>query len=191
MQTFIVKDLMVPLSEYATVHEDATLFEAVSTLEKAQEEFDHTRYRHRAILVLNADGRVVGKISQLDVLKALEPKYAEMAGQKGMHNFGFSKEFTVSLIKSYGMWSTPLMDLCRKALQTRARNIMYTPSEGEYVEEGASLDQAVHQLVMGHHQSLLVARGDKITGILRLTDVFAAVFHAMKECQKEHGGSAG
>ena len=44
---------MVPLSEYATVSEDATLFEAVSELEKAQEEFDHTRYRHRAILVMD------------------------------------------------------------------------------------------------------------------------------------------
>lgn len=190
MKSLIVKDLMVPLTEYATVGEDATLFEAVSTLEKAQEEFDHTRYRHRGILVLNANGRVVGKISQLDVLKSLEPKYAEMASQKGMHNFGFSKDFTVSLLKSYGMWSTPLMDLCRKAIQIKVRDVMYTPSEGEYVEEDASLDQAVHQLVMGHHQSLLVARGDKITGVLRLTDVFAAVFHAMKACQREHGGTA-
>ena len=189
MQKFIVKDLMVPLTEYARVDEEATLFEAVSTLEKAQEEFDHTRYRHRAILVLNADGRVVGKISQLDVLKALEPKYSEMASQKGMHNFGFSKDFTVSLLKSYGMWSTPLMDLCRKAIQIKVRNIMYTPSEGEFVEEDASLDQAVHQLVMGHHQSLLVTGGDKITGILRLTDVFAAVFHTMKACQREHGST--
>jgi hypothetical protein len=35
---------------------------------------------------------------------------------------------------------------------------------------------------MGHHQSLLVTRKEKILGILRLTDVFAAVFHKMKEC---------
>jgi CBS-domain-containing membrane protein len=35
---------------------------------------------------------------------------------------------------------------------------------------------------MGHHQSLLVTAGEKIVGILRLTDVFAALFHKMKEC---------
>jgi hypothetical protein len=37
--TYTVKDLMVPLSEYATVSEDASLYEAVVSLEKAQEEF--------------------------------------------------------------------------------------------------------------------------------------------------------
>lgn len=189
MQTYIVKDLMVPLAEYATVTEDATLFDAVSALEKAQEDFDHTRYRHRAVLVLNASGEVVGKVSQMDALKALEPKYAEMLGHKGMHNFGFSKTFSMSLLQSYGMWSTPLMDLCRKAMDIKVRDVMYSPSEGEFVEEEASLDQAIHQLVMGHHQSLIVTRDTKITGILRLTDIFAAVFHAMKECQSEHGGT--
>ena len=41
---------MVPLSEYATVTEDANLYEAVLSLEEAQEKFEdkHTRYRHRA-----------------------------------------------------------------------------------------------------------------------------------------------
>jgi predicted transcriptional regulator len=59
---------------------------------------------------------------------------------------------------------------------------MHTPTEGEYVSEDASLEVAIHQLIMGHHQSLLVTRKKKIVGILRLTDVFAAVFHKMKEC---------
>jgi len=60
---------------------------------------------------------------------------------------------------------------------------MYTPTEGEYVEEDASLDVAIHRLVMGHHQSLLVTRGKKIVGILKLTDVFAEIFQTMKACE--------
>ena len=78
MKNYTVSDLMVPLSEYATVSEDATLCDAILALEKAQEEFDQTRYRHRAILVFDKNNRIVGKISQLDALKALEPKYAEL-----------------------------------------------------------------------------------------------------------------
>jgi len=39
----------------------------------------------------------------------------------------------------------------------------------------------MHQFVLGRHQSLLVTRGDEILGLLRLTDVFAAVYHTMKE----------
>ena len=53
MKNYLVKDLMVPLSEYATVPMGSTLFEAVLALEKAQEEFDHTKYKHRGVLILD------------------------------------------------------------------------------------------------------------------------------------------
>ena len=184
MKSFPVKDLMVPLSEYATVTEDATLYEAVLALEKAQEKFEdkHTRYLHRAILILDKDGNVVGKLSQLDVLRALEPKYQDMIEGKGLHRFGFTKQFIKSMLAEYNLFANPLDDICRKAGQKNVTEFMYTPSEGEYVSEDASLDEAIHQLIMGHHQSLLVTRGRTIVGVLRLTDVFAAVFHKMKEC---------
>jgi CBS-domain-containing membrane protein len=61
---------------------------------------------------------------------------------------------------------------------------MYAPSAGEYIQQDASLDIAIHQLIVGCHQSLLVKNDrDAIVGILRLTDVFAAVFHKLKECK--------
>ena len=70
MEIITVEDLMVPIEEYVTIHDEATLYEAVKALEKVQEEQDRKRYHylHRAILVLNKNGKVVGKISQLDVL---------------------------------------------------------------------------------------------------------------------------
>ena len=184
MKSYIVKDLMVPLSEYATVSEDATLYEAVLSLERAQENFEdkHTRYRHRAILVLDKDGQVVGKLSQLDVLRSLEPKYNEMSQGEGLHRYGFGKQFTKSMLEDYHLFASPLEDICRKAGEQNVKKFMKTPTEGEYISEDASLDVAIHQLIMGNHQSLLTTRGEKIVGILRQTDVFAAVFHAMKEC---------
>ena len=60
---------------------------------------------------------------------------------------------------------------------------MQATSEGEYVDEETSLDMAIHQLLLGDHLSLLATRKSEIVGILRLTDVFAAVFHTMKECE--------
>jgi CBS domain-containing protein len=75
MKTVQVKDVMVALEDYATVSENATLYEAVLALEKAQEEFDQSQYRHRAILVYDDKQKIVGKISQLDLLMALEPNY--------------------------------------------------------------------------------------------------------------------
>ena len=60
---------------------------------------------------------------------------------------------------------------------------MQALSEGEIIEEDASLEMAVMQLVTGHHISLLVTRDKEIIGILRMTDVFAAVYHTMKESE--------
>ncbi len=179
MKSLIVKDLMVPLEEYATVSENASLYEAVLALEEVQELFEdkHTRYRHRAVLIFDKNLKIVGKLGQLDVLRALEPKYQDMTEGKGMQRYGFSQSFMKSMLKEYDLFAKPFEDICCKAGQKNVKEFMYTPSEGEYVSEGATLDKAIHQLVLGNHQSLLVTREDEIVGILRLTDLFAAIFH--------------
>jgi CBS-domain-containing membrane protein len=180
---FLVKELMVPLSEYATVPEGSTLFEAVLALEHAQEEFDHNKYKHRAVLILDKDRQVVGKLGQLDVLRALEPKNEDLGDINALVQYGFSSNFVRNVRKQRRMQSSPLKDICGKAARLKVEDFMQAPSEGEIIDQEASLEIAVLQLVMGHHLSLLVSRNSKIVGILRLTDVFAAVFHTMKECE--------
>jgi predicted transcriptional regulator len=64
---------------------------------------------------------------------------------------------------------------------------MYRPTEGEKVEENATLGHALHALIVGHHQSLLVTRGNKIVGILRLTDMFKLVCERIKACGIQEG----
>jgi CBS domain-containing protein len=184
MKTRKVKDLMVRLEEYATVGEDASLHEAVLALEEAQKKFRQDRYKHRAILVLDKNKQVVGKLSQLDVIKGLEGGYKKMGDFKGISHTGFSTEFIKSMVDKYDLWQKPLEDICRRSPHIKVRDVMYTPTEGEYVPQEASLDQALHQLVVGHHQSLLVTKdGKEIVGILRLTDVFQEVCEMMKACQ--------
>ena len=114
MKTISVKDLVVPLSEYATIHIGASLLEAVEALESAQGEFDATKYRHRAILVLDETGHVVGKIGQLGALKALEPKYCEMVEGQAVSRLGFSADFIKSMCDQYRLFDKPLDDLCKK-----------------------------------------------------------------------------
>ena len=183
MKEYTVKDLAVSLSEYATVPIGSTLFEAVLALEKAQEEFDHTKYRHRGVLILDAENRVVGKLNHLDALRALEPVQDENAGIAQLSPFGFSDRFVNDLRKRERLKAAPLADLCRKAAELKVEDFMRATAEGEVIDEEASLDIAIHQLVMGNHSSLLVTRGGKVVGILRLADVFAAVFHTMKRCE--------
>jgi len=191
MEIITVEDLMVPIEEYATVDEDATLYEAVKALEKAQEELDRKRYHylHRAILVLDKNRKVLGKISQLDVLRALEPKYKGMGDMRHLSRTGFSLDFIKSMMEKYALCEVPFTQMCREAANLKVKDYMYKPEEGEYVEIDASLCEAIHILVMGQHQKLLVTRDGEIVGILRLTDVFKEVFQTM-ESQKLKSESA-
>jgi CBS domain-containing protein len=183
MKTISVKQLMVPLSEYATVSKDSTLYDAILSLEEAVAAFDPTRHRHRAILVYDEKKHIVGKISQIDILRALEPKYEEMAKNDSFTRLGLSPIYTKSLIEQFMLWNKPLNDLCRKAAEVKVETFMHIPAEGEYVKEDTTLDEAIHQLIMGKHQSLLVTRDTEIIGILRLTDVFMEIVNNVKECK--------
>jgi predicted transcriptional regulator len=99
----IVEELMVPLSEYAVVNKDATLYEAVIELEKSQKEFRRSPYRHRAILVLDENNEILGKISQMDVLRALEPKYREIGDTDAIPRSGFSLQFLKSMMNEFDL----------------------------------------------------------------------------------------
>jgi CBS domain-containing protein len=183
MQSIKVGELMVPLAEYATVSETATLHEAVSALENAQKHMEETREKHRAVLVLDKKGHVVGKIDQWTVLWAIEPRYKHIGDIRETSRYGFSPEFLRSMVESVGLWQKPLENLCKKAAEINVREIMQSLAPGEFIEEEASLDQALHQIVMGRYASLLVKRGNAIVGILRLSDVFKTVCERLRACK--------
>ena len=192
MKNFIVKELMVPISEYATVPEGATLFEAVLALENAQEQFQQNRYSHRAVLIMDKNKRVIGKLSQMDFLTALEPKDTNLEQIRKFKQFGFSRKAIALQQEEYLKSSPAILDVYSKAASLGVTQFMQRPTEGEYVSETASVDVALHQLTAGSNLSLLVTRGAEITGILRLADVFAAVYHSMKDAEnKKANGETG
>ena len=179
-----IKDLMIPLSEYAVIQEDQTIFEAFLALEKAQQSFKRNHYQHQAVLVKDRSGKIIGKLSQWDILRSLEPKYSEIQPEMpGMAKSGFSKKFLLSIMDNYEMFDKPMNDICKKAGMEKIKDYMHGPTEGEYIDETDSLDQAIHLLIVGLHNSLLVLRKTEIIGILRLVDVFSIVFNRMKECE--------
>ena len=178
-----VKNYMVPLSEYATVSIEATLLETVAALKKAQDAYDKDNYRHRGVLIYDEKGKIMGKVSQHDILRALEPKYEQM-GSVGMRRFGFTPKFLQTMFDQFGLWDTALEDICKNAALLKVKKFMYTLTEGEYVDENASLRQAIHQLVMGHHQSMLVTRQNKIVGILKLTEIYRVIRKMILRCSQ-------
>lgn len=183
MKKILVKDVMVPLSEYATVSIDATLQEAVLALRQTQDDNKHRKYLHRAVVVLDEKGAVAGKVSFLDILRALEPKYDQMMADKRSLHVGFTKEFQKMLIEQLRLWDAPMERICEKAARLKVASFMTASLEGEFIDANAGLDEAIHQLVLGHHQSLLVTENRAIVGILRLTDVFEVVADEIVKCE--------
>lgn len=101
MDSHLVKDLMIPISEYATVALGTSLADALVALEKAQEAHTSNKYQHRAILVLDDKGAVVGKIGQLRALQAIEPEYDFNEKIKEIEKYNFSEEYLAQLRDRY------------------------------------------------------------------------------------------
>lgn len=161
----IVKDLMVPLEAYTRVSEGASLYDAVKALEKTLTDptADPSRPKDRAVLVQAKDGRVLGKLSLWDVLRGLEPRY-ELPVEP------------LVLIDEYFTWTHAMFaNLGEKARRIAVKDLLRAHAREELIDENAPLDQAVHQLIQGRLLSLLVMRGQKIVGILRLSDVFTTI----------------
>jgi CBS domain-containing protein len=183
MKTKTVKDIMTPLSEYGTISMEATLYEAAMALKSAQQEFNGDHVHHRLLLIVDEHGRVVGKLSQLDVLRALEPKGEHIENSRSLRRFGFSRKYLRPMLMQCRFWEQPLMDLCKAAGRLKVKRLIHTPLEGEFVDENAPLAEAIHQLALEHHQSLLVTRGKEIVGILRQRDMFREVVETLSACE--------
>ena len=175
METIFVKDLMVPLEGYATVPQEATLREAVLALEKAQMALDPSQYKHRAILVLDESGKVVSKITMKNILIVLEPNYGKVEGMGVLERSGYSPDLIKSMLEDSALWTEPLQFVRERATKLKVSEFIQAPSEGEYIDENATLGEAIHQLVVYPYHSLLVTSGDEVVGILRLSDVFAKI----------------
>ncbi|MFO7883180.1 MAG: CBS domain-containing protein [Desulfobacteraceae bacterium] len=177
MNTKNVRDLMVPLSEYATVSEDATLSDAVKALHNAQLRCKKDQYRHRAVLAYDNNKKITGKLSATDIIRSVEPKYRQFQepDQKlktNLSRFGLSSEFLSSMVKKYYLWEEDFDVMIKKAAKQKVKDIMDKPAKDEFVTENSSLAEAVHMLVIGNHQSLLVLKDHEIVGVLKLTDIF-------------------
>ena len=127
----------------------------------------------------------------MDFLCALEPSDANLDQIRKFKKLGFTRKAVALQQEEYLKSAPPILDVYSTAAKLKVTDLMQRPTEGEYVDEHASLDMALHQLTAGSNLSLLVTRGKDIVGVLRLADVFAAVFHAMKESESQlsDGGS--
>ena len=182
MSDIKLTDLMVSVEDYASVSLGASIREGILALKTAQErEFidDPERHRDRGVLVTDSNGEIVGKLSMWSIIGCLEPKFDRVRGgaasSKAASRVGSARGVIEGVIRSSHLWQRRLRTIADDTADLRVQDLLRGFRDQELIDESASLERAIHQLVAGHFMSLLVTRRGRIVGILRLVDVFEAV----------------
>lgn len=171
---------MVPVADYAVVQETASLGEALIALKNEHKSHNGGPYRHQSLVVVDYDQNVVGRISQIDIMRALEPKYKDIGDSRKLGSSGLTAKMLVTIRESFGLYEWPIETIPDVIATLEVSDVMQVPTEGEFVAETDTLNIAMHRIVMGYHHSLLVTKGKRIVGILRSTDVFNALYNMVE-----------
>lgn len=147
-----VKDLLIPLTDYPHMPYWASLQEAVVQLTLAQQG-QPAAGRRRTVLVFDEAYKLQGILTQRDILRGIEPKFAR--------NY---KE-TASLL-----WG----DLLGASAQEQAKKPIkdFMSPASAMVEANDSLLKASHVMVQEQMELLPVMDGNKVAGVVRLDDIF-------------------
>ncbi len=158
-----VGDIMIPFHEVPSVPSDATLADVARLLREARCK-DSDRYPCRAVLVVDANGRIVGKIGHLSFLRAVSQAVPSMTP-------GAVATMTPASHSSF--LEQTLAQCCEHTRRVEARSAMVPDTI--CIEDTDSIPAAIE--VMVHHATLsvFVRRGGTLVGLLRLADVFEAM----------------
>ncbi len=181
MEVKRVKDLMVTLDRYGVVSQDATLLDAILKYDEAMKKRDRSRQPFRAVLVVDHKGQIIGKLGQLAFLKALEPQHHVLNDISKLPGAGVSEQFMSSIMRHYQFFQEDLSHLCSRARNIKVKDIMHPITES--IDENASLGEAIFKIVLWETLSVLVTRGKKVVGLLRLDDVCQEVAEQMKRIE--------
>ncbi len=166
-----VKELMIPISSYAQVNENSSVYEAIVTLEKSQQNVPENMHPYRAVLVVNDKGEITGKVGHLAFLRAIEPKYETFRQDLDkLMTANLTSDFIEDMMSNYQLWEDDLYDLCSRVSNMKVKDVMKPVNER--ISVNASLMEAMHKVIMWQTLSVLVHSDDKIVGIIRLSDIY-------------------
>ena len=171
MKDMKVKQVMIPLSDYVTVKQTHSLVDVLQALEQARR--SKSERAHRDAIVIDDNGNFTGKVTMIDIFRAMEPKYKQVyQGQKT----GFlTADFVIKAVQDFGLWMEPAQSVFERGGRLKVSEIMHVPAKTEYIQEEDTLEKALHLYVMGVHQPLIVKSGKQVTGFLRFGDLFEVI----------------
>ncbi|MCK9175979.1 MAG: CBS domain-containing protein [Desulforhopalus sp.] len=182
MNKMKVRELMRPLEEFPHISSQATFMEAVEALEKADQEYKSGKVPQRILLVCDETGKIVGKMSPMDVVQGLEPKYLDIDIPESSSVSRLIQRAHESAKEELRLWQAPLGELCNKACLVKIHEFIKMPTPDHMVRIDDTMDKAFHLFVVERHDSLFVQDGQDIAGLIRFSDVYKKIREVMKAC---------
>lgn len=162
-----VQGMMIPADQLPRISEKESLGSAVQALELCKKNHLSGKTPASILLVHDEQGRIVGKISPIDLLLALEPQYLKLRASVDEHSLGVSYEKMLhSALEHASYWSLPFKDMCAKARDLQIKNFVRHTTQSQIISITDSIDKAIHRFVLGKHDSIFVMDGKKLAGIL-------------------------
>lgn len=159
-----VKEVMIPIEEYTTIHGTQTVKEAIVKLKMsfilkvATNRIMETG--HRSILVLDKNDEVQGILSIIDLLNAMMPAYLNSPKPTMADSIQFSPMF----------WKGMFTKSVKELVYVKVKDIMsMAPLK---IEAESNLMEAAYLMVMNRVRRLVVMKSGKVVGVLREQDLF-------------------
>ena len=169
------RDIMIPLEEYTTVEEDATVKEGIEALKRSFESFASTgkimETGHRSILVFDRKGAISGILSIMDLIVAIRPAYLSAPKPSMADTLQYSAMF----------WSGLFTIQAKALVKKKVKDIMSDPPMT--VDEDANLMEVADILYTRNARRLGVTRKGKIVGIVREQEIFFEITRIALESQ--------
>ncbi|MDI6796723.1 MAG: response regulator [Desulfatibacillaceae bacterium] len=167
----IVGEVMVPITVYSTLSEDATASEAVSLLKHSfaapEATAQLTDPGHLSLLVLDRAGKMQGMLTIEDLLLALLPPYLSAPKPSLADTIVYSPMFWK------GVFTLQAASLSKIPI----REIMSPPPQA--IEYDANLMEAVWMITQNKARWLAVMKKGELAGVLRERDLLFALERAL------------
>ena len=176
-----VKDIMVPIDEYAVTRVDKTLKEAVPELMRIYCQVETgkcTEAGHRTSLVLDAEGELAGILDFKSILAVLIPEIAGGISGK-LHALGVSIAFAEADAHDMDQSKHGFRSRVRQNAQTHVKDVMLK-IRGTIDADAGFLD-ALKMIYRNKITILPVYEAGKLVGVVRDSDLFLAAANVLIE----------
>jgi CBS domain-containing protein len=179
VKEILVKDVMIPIANYVTVKPENHLPGLLQAIEKKRQ--SEKGHAHRDAIVIDEEGRFVGKVTMIDIFRSLDSGFRKMRTDGGEQTL--TDHFVQKAVRELNLWMDPVETVCQRGSKITVGEAMHKPDKSEFIQEDDTLEKALSYFVMGVHQPLIVKNGDDVTGVLRFGDLFEVVHKRLVACE--------